>query len=46
MDKRISITDLKAMKKRGEKIVMITAYDYPRRDLVEEAGVADHPRRR
>ena len=39
MDKRISITDLKAMKRRGEKIVMITAYDYPSARLVEEAGV-------
>ncbi|MEO8457136.1 MAG: 3-methyl-2-oxobutanoate hydroxymethyltransferase [Chloroflexota bacterium] len=39
MDKRTSITDLKAMKKRGEKIVMITAYDYPSAILVEEAGV-------
>ena len=27
------------MKKRGEKIVMITAYDYPSARLVEEAGV-------
>ncbi len=39
MEKRLSITDLKAMKKRGEKIVMITAYDYPSARLVEEAGV-------
>jgi 3-methyl-2-oxobutanoate hydroxymethyltransferase len=39
MEKRISITDLKAMKKRGEKIVMITAYDYPSARLAEEAGV-------
>ena len=39
MDKRISITDLKAMKKRGEKIAMITAYDYPSARLVEQAGV-------
>jgi 3-methyl-2-oxobutanoate hydroxymethyltransferase len=39
MDKRTSITDLRAMKKRGEKIVMITAYDYPSATLVEEAGV-------
>src|SRR3972149_5993554 len=39
MEKRTSITDLKAMKKRGEKIVMITAYDYPSARLVEEAGV-------
>ena len=39
MDKRTSITDLQAMKARGEKIVMITAYDYPSARLVEEAGV-------
>ena len=39
MEKRISITDLKAMKKRGDKIVMLTAYDYPSARLVEEAGV-------
>jgi 3-methyl-2-oxobutanoate hydroxymethyltransferase len=39
MEKRISITDLKSMKKRGEKIVMITAYDYPSARLAEEAGV-------
>lgn len=39
MEKRVSITDLKAMKKRGEKIVMLTAYDYPSARLVEEAGV-------
>jgi 3-methyl-2-oxobutanoate hydroxymethyltransferase len=39
MDKRTSITDLKAMTAHGEKIVMITAYDYPSAHLVEEAGV-------
>lgn len=39
MEKRTSITDLKAMKKRGEKIVMITAYDYTSAQLVEAAGV-------
>ena len=39
MERRVSITDLKAMKKRGEKIVMLTAYDYPSARLVEEAGV-------
>lgn len=39
MEKRISIIDLKAMKRRGEKIAMITAYDYPSARLVEEAGV-------
>ena len=36
---RVSITDLKAMKKRGEKIAMLTAYDYPTSRLVDEAGV-------
>jgi len=39
MDKRISITDLKAMKGRGERIVMFTAYDYTGARLVEKAGV-------
>jgi 3-methyl-2-oxobutanoate hydroxymethyltransferase len=39
MEKRTSISDLKAMKKRGEKIVMITAYDYPSARLVEAAGI-------
>jgi len=39
MEQRISITDLQAMKKRGEKIVMFTAYDYTGAHLVEEAGV-------
>jgi len=39
VEKRVSITDLKAMKGRGEKIVMITAYDYPSARLVEEAGI-------
>src|SRR5436305_7449058 len=36
---RISITELKAMKERGEKIPMITAYDYPTAKLVEAAGI-------
>ena len=38
MERRVSITDLKAMKKRGERIAMLTAYDYPSAKLVEEAG--------
>ncbi len=37
--KKIMPTDLIKMKKRGEKIVMITAYDYPTARLVDEAGV-------
>ncbi len=39
MERRVSITDLKAMKKRGERIAMLTAYDYPSARLVEQAGV-------
>ena len=36
---RVSTTQLARMKTRGEKIVMITAYDYPTARLVDEAGV-------
>ncbi len=39
MERRVSITRLKAMKKRGERFAMLTAYDYPSARLVEEAGV-------
>jgi len=39
MEKRTSITDLRAMKDRGEKIVMVTAYDYTSALFVEEAGI-------
>jgi len=37
--KRVSIHNLKAMKKRGEKIAMLTAYDYPTARILDEAGV-------
>lgn len=36
---RITTADIRDMKKRGEKIVMMTAYDYPTARLVDEAGV-------
>lgn len=36
--KRVTIDELKVMKRRGERIAMITAYDYPSARLVEEAG--------
>jgi len=36
---RVSVADVKAMKQRGEKIVMLTAYDYPSARIAEEAGV-------
>jgi 3-methyl-2-oxobutanoate hydroxymethyltransferase len=36
---RLPITELKVMKQRGERIPMLTAYDYPTARLVEQAGV-------
>ncbi|MCL2678957.1 MAG: 3-methyl-2-oxobutanoate hydroxymethyltransferase [Dehalococcoidia bacterium] len=36
---RFSITQLKEMKRRGEKIPMLTAYDYPTARIVDAAGV-------
>ena len=36
---RVTIHDLKAMKRRGEKIVMLTAYDYSMARLLDEAGI-------
>jgi len=37
--KHITTTHLTSMKARGEKVVMVTAYDYPTACLVDEAGV-------
>jgi len=36
---RLPITELRVMKQRGEKIPMLTAYDYPTARLIEEAGI-------
>jgi 3-methyl-2-oxobutanoate hydroxymethyltransferase len=36
---RLPITELRVMKQRGEKIPMLTAYDYPTARLIEQAGV-------
>jgi 3-methyl-2-oxobutanoate hydroxymethyltransferase len=36
---RITTADIRDMKKRGDRIVMMTAYDYPTARLVDEAGV-------
>jgi 3-methyl-2-oxobutanoate hydroxymethyltransferase len=36
---RISITQIKEMKQKGEKIPMLTAYDYVTAKIVDEAGV-------
>jgi 3-methyl-2-oxobutanoate hydroxymethyltransferase len=35
----ISITQIKEMKKKGEKIAMLTAYDYSTAKLIDEAGI-------
>ena len=36
---RITASQIKEMKKQGEKIAMITAYDYPMAKLIDEAGM-------
>jgi 3-methyl-2-oxobutanoate hydroxymethyltransferase len=36
---RISITQIREMKQKGEKISMLTAYDYATAKLVDEAGI-------
>jgi 3-methyl-2-oxobutanoate hydroxymethyltransferase len=36
---RITIAEIKEMKRKGEKIPMLTAYDYATAKLVDEAGV-------
>ncbi len=36
---RTSIRDIRRMKEKGEKVVMVTAYDYPGARLAEEAGI-------
>jgi 3-methyl-2-oxobutanoate hydroxymethyltransferase len=35
---RVTITDVRALKRRGEPIVMLTAYDFPSARLVDAAG--------
>jgi len=36
---RVSINQVKEMKQRGEKIAMLTAYDYATAKMVDEVGV-------
>ena len=36
----MTISKIKAMKRKGEPIVMVTAYDYPSARLVEAAGIS------
>ena len=36
---RVTVTDIREMKKRGEKVAMLTAYDYATAKMVDEAGM-------
>ena len=36
---RVTISDIKDMKARGEKVPMITAYDYTSSRIVDAAGI-------
>src|SRR4028119_812781 len=36
---RVSVQDIQAMKTRGERIPMVTAYDYPTAQMVEAAEI-------
>lgn len=38
-DRRVTVPEFRARKARGEKIVMLTAYDYPSALLADRAGV-------
>ncbi|MCW3098108.1 MAG: ketopantoate hydroxymethyltransferase [Chthonomonadaceae bacterium] len=38
-DRRVTVPEFRARKARGEKIVMVTAYDYPSAPLADRAGV-------
>src|SRR5712691_10943695 len=35
----ITVRDLRALKQRGERFVMLTAYDYPTARILDEAGI-------
>jgi 3-methyl-2-oxobutanoate hydroxymethyltransferase len=37
--KKVTIADLMAKKEKGEKITMLTAYDYPTAQMVDKAGI-------
>ena len=36
---RVTITQIKEMKRKGEKVAMLTAYDYSTAKLIDEAGI-------
>jgi 3-methyl-2-oxobutanoate hydroxymethyltransferase len=39
MADKITLTEVRAMKERGERITMLTAYDYPTALLIDQAGI-------
>lgn len=39
MVRRVTVTNIQDMKRNGERIPMITAYDYPTAKLVDEVGI-------
>ncbi|MEA3279378.1 MAG: 3-methyl-2-oxobutanoate hydroxymethyltransferase [Thermodesulfobacteriota bacterium] len=39
MQSKVTLTTLSRMKKKGEKIVALTAYDYPFAKMIDESGV-------
>lgn len=39
MQSQVTLTTLYNMKKKGEKIVALTAYDYPFAKIVDESGI-------
>ena len=44
--KRITTKTLVEMKKKGEKIAMLTAYDYTMAKIIDHAGIDMYPGRR
>jgi len=38
-DKKVAIEDIRAKKRSGEKITMLTAYDYPMARILDDAGI-------
>src|SRR5512139_1089136 len=38
-DSKVTLHDIQSMKTRGEKITMLTAYDYPTALLIDQAGI-------
>ena len=39
---RVTISDIKKMKTEGQKISMVTAYDYTSAKILDKAGVPIH----